>query len=161
MNQAGFSPCHQRDGRAGTTILQLVSTFYDRTQALLSDYGPARAAGARATPHPPGPTLCGTTGLTEQREAVAELSLQQDLSKDYGPTWSSGRRRRLRRAAVPFKELRAGRIRRRTMPEYTAARGRLDHATFWEQSDASVQCTGFWAKLLHADRTTGLGPGSQ
>jgi hypothetical protein len=65
LHQAGFSPCHWRDGRAGTTILRLVSAFYDRTKDLISDYGPAGAAGAWATPpHPPGP---------------------QDSSRDYGP----------------------------------------------------------------------------
>ncbi len=44
------------------------------------------------------------------------------------------------------------------MLEYTAASGRLDHATFREQADASVGCLGFRAKLLHADRLTGLWP---
>ncbi len=56
IQQAGFSLRHRRDGRAGTTILQLVSASDDRTKALISDYGLARAAGARATPqHPQGP----------------------------------------------------------------------------------------------------------
>ena len=41
IRQAGFSLCHRRDGRAGTTILQPVSASDDRTKALLSDYGPA------------------------------------------------------------------------------------------------------------------------
>ncbi len=48
-------------------------------------------------------------------------------------------------AAVPFEELRAGRIRRRTMPEYTAARGQINHATTWKRAEASVQCSGFKA----------------
>ncbi len=43
MHQAEFSPRHRRDCRAGTTILQLVSTFYDRTKALISDRGPTWA----------------------------------------------------------------------------------------------------------------------
>ena len=56
IQQARFSLCHRRDGRAGTTILQLVSTSDDWTKALIIDYGPAGAAGARATPpHPPEP----------------------------------------------------------------------------------------------------------
>ncbi len=42
-------------------------------------------------------TVHGTTGRRKQREATAELSVLQDLSKDYGPTGGSGRRRRLRR----------------------------------------------------------------
>jgi hypothetical protein len=33
------------------------------------------------------------------------------------------------------------------MPEYTAASGRLDHATFRERADASVRCTGLGIKL--------------
>ncbi len=33
-------------------------------------------------------------------------------------------------AAVPFEELRTGRIRRMAMQEYTAASGRLDQVTF-------------------------------
>jgi hypothetical protein len=45
--------------------------------------------------------------------------------------------------------------------ECTAASGRHDHATFRERADESVRCWGFWAKLLHADRPTGLGPDSQ
>ena len=36
-----------------------------------------------------------------------------------------------------------------------------NHATFRERADESVRCSGFWAKLLHADRPTGLGQGSQ
>jgi hypothetical protein len=60
---------------------------------------------------------------------------------------------------VPFEGLRAGRIRRRTMLEYTAASGSLEHATFLERAVASVRCSGFEAKLLRADRTTRHGPG--
>jgi hypothetical protein len=33
------------------------------------------------------------------------------------------------------------------MLECTAARGRLDHATFLELADASVRCTGLGVKL--------------
>ncbi len=33
------------------------------------------------------------------------------------------------------------------MLEYTVARRRLDYATFWERSDASVRCTGLGVKL--------------
>jgi hypothetical protein len=47
------------------------------------------------------------------------------------------------------------------MLECTAASGQHDHATFWERADESVRCSGFWAKLLLADRPTGLGPGDQ
>ncbi len=50
-------------------------------------------------------------------------------------------------AAVFSEGLRAGRSRRRTRPEYSAARGRLDRATFLELADASVRCTGLGVKL--------------
>ena len=33
------------------------------------------------------------------------------------------------------------------MPQYTAASGRLDHATFRERADASVRCAGLGVKL--------------
>jgi hypothetical protein len=89
MHQAGFSPRHRRDGRAGTTILRLVSASYDRTKALISDYGPAGAAEAWATPpHPPGP---------------------QDRSRDYGPEEAAGSHRRAVGTAGPFQGLRADR----------------------------------------------------
>jgi hypothetical protein len=53
IQQARFSLCHRR---AGTMILQLVSASDDQTKALISDYGAAWAAGARAqSPHPPEP----------------------------------------------------------------------------------------------------------
>ncbi len=38
-------------------------------------------------------TVDGTTGRRKQREAAAELSVQQDLSKYYGPTGSSDKQR--------------------------------------------------------------------
>ncbi len=95
MHQARFiSPRHQRDYRAGTTILQLVSAFYDRTQALISGYGPAGAAGAWATlQHPPGP---------------------QDRSRDYRLEEAAGSLRRAVGIAGPFQGLLA--IRERTPP---------------------------------------------
>jgi hypothetical protein len=103
----------------------------------------------------------GTTGCRKQRVAAAELSVPQDLSKGYGPTGSSGRRQRLRRGHSTCKRLRAGRICRMAMLECTAASRRHDHATFRERADESVRCSEFWAKLLYANRPTGLGPGSQ
>jgi hypothetical protein len=53
-------------------------------------------------------------------------------------------------AAGPFQRLRAGwsSSLRRTKPEYTAARGQHNHATFREQADASVRCTGLGANYL-------------
>ena len=48
-----------------------------------------------------------TTGRRKQRVAAAELLVPQGLSKDYGPTGSSGHRRRLRRGRSTCKGLRA------------------------------------------------------
>ena len=67
--------------------------------------------------------------------------------RDYGPDGAADAAVDSAGAAVPFEELRAGRIRRRAMLEHTAASGRLDHATFRERADASVQCTGLGVKL--------------
>ncbi len=73
-----------------------------------------------------------------QEEAAAELRVLQDLSKDYGPTESSGRRRRLRWGRSISKGLRAGRIRWMAMLECIAASGRHDHVTFRERADETV-----------------------
>ncbi len=106
-------------------------------------------------------TVYGTTGRTEQREAAVELSAPQDLSGTMGRPGAADAAIDSAGAAVPFEEARAGRIRRMATPEYIAASGRIDHTTFQEGADASVRCSGFLAKLLHADRQTELGPGSQ
>jgi hypothetical protein len=135
---AGYSPRHRRDGRAGT----LISAFYaggGQTQALFSDdYGPDGAAGAWATPpHPPGPQDhlwdYGPDGAADA--AAAAVGIAGPGAADAAVD-SAG-------VAVSFEELLAGRIRRRSIPEYTAASGRLDHATFRERADASVPCSGF------------------
>ncbi len=58
-----------------------------------------------------------------------------------------GHSRSYRRVAAGLLQgLRAGWISGQTKPEYTAARGRHDHATF--QEHASVLCTGLGARLL-------------
>ena len=44
------------------------------------------------------------------------------------------------------------------MPEYTAASGRLDHATFREQANASVRCKGLGVKL-YMPRSVEVRPG--
>ena len=51
-------------------------------------------------------------------------------------------------AAGPSEGLRAGRSSGRTKPEYTAASGRHDHATFGSGADASVRRPGLGARLL-------------
>ncbi len=45
----------------------------------------------------------GTTGRRKQQVAAAELSVPQDLSKDHGPTGSSGRRRPFQRGRSTFR----------------------------------------------------------
>jgi hypothetical protein len=55
------------------------------------------------------------------------------------------RRYRYRLSRRTFRGLRGS---GRTVPEYTAASGRLDHATYRERADASVRCTGLKTCLL-------------
>ncbi len=93
-------------------------------QDRLWDYGPAGAADTAA--EPPAPQdIPGTTGQPGAADADADSA----------------------EAAVPSEGLLAGWRRRRTMPEYTAACGRLDHAAFLERANASVRCTGLGVKL--------------
>ena len=150
IRQAEFSLCHWRDGRAGTTILQLVSHSTTGPRHFSSDYGPDGLLGQGQRPRirrsrrsvlrDYGPQeaassrrrAVGTTGPFQGPQADREQRAppstppgpQYPLSRDYGPGW----------------------IRRTAMPEYTAASGRHDHATFWERADESVRCSGFWAK---------------
>ncbi len=104
----------------------------------------------------------GTAGRRKQQVAAAELSVPQDLSKDYKPTGSSGRRPRLRWGRSTYKGLRAGtdppdgyaRVhcgKRTTQPRDLPGAGRR----------VSPMLGSFGPKLLHADRPTGLGLGSQ
>jgi hypothetical protein len=76
-----------------------------RAQALLiDDCGPAGAAVVWATPHPPGPQdRLRDYWQDGAADAAAEPSALQDLSRDYGPTGSSGRHRRLRRGRSTFR----------------------------------------------------------
>ncbi len=125
IRQAGFSLCHRRDGRAGTTILQLVSASYNRTKALPSDYGPAR--------------------LLEQGQHRT-IRRRRTVLRDYVPEEAASSRRRAVGTTGPFQGPRAdreqrtlpsippwpqylsrtygpGRIRRMAMLKYTAASG--------------------------------------
>ena len=106
----------------------------------------------------------GTTGRRKQRVATAELSVLQDLPRTTGrPGAVDAAVDSTGATAVPARDYGPGRIRRMVMPECTAASGRHDHATFRERADESVSLMLgiFWAKLLHANRPTGIGPGSQ
>ncbi len=86
-------------------------------QDCLRDYGPAGAVDIAAEPLAlqdlPGPT--GRPGAAEADIGSAESAVPSD---------SEG--------------LLAGWRRRQTMPEYTVASKRLDHATFLERANASV-----------------------
>ena len=82
---AAFSLCHRRDGRAGTTILQLVSASYNRTKALPSDYWPA--------------------GLLKQGQRRRISQSRRTVLLDYGPASSS---RRAVGTTGPFRGPRAG-----------------------------------------------------
>jgi hypothetical protein len=92
VRQAGFSLCHRRDGRAGTTILQLVSVSDDRTKALLSDYGPA--------------------GLLEQGQRRRIRRSSRTVLRDHGPKEAASSRRRAVGTAGPFQGLPANREQR-------------------------------------------------
>ncbi len=87
IRQAGFSLCHRRDGRAGTTILQLVSASDDGTKALISDYGPA--------------------GQQEQGQRRRIRRSSRTVLRDYGPKEAASSRRRAAGTAGPFRGLRA------------------------------------------------------
>jgi hypothetical protein len=109
-----------------------------------------------------GPYYAGTTGRRKQRVAAAELSVPQDLSKDHGPTGSSGRRRRLRRGrsttpGTTGRDGSAGRLCRSTPQQADDMITRPSGSGKTSQSDAR----DFGPKLLHADRPTGRGPGGQ
>ncbi len=104
-------------------ILHLVSASDDQTKELLSDYGHVglleqgqrhsihrscwSKGNAAASTGAAGP-FYGTTARRKQQVAAAELSVPQDLSKDYGPTGSSGRRRRFCLGRNTCKGQRAG-----------------------------------------------------
>ena len=92
---------------------------------VLQDYGPEEAAISRSQAVGTTGSFQGPLADLEQRKPQSTPPGQQYLSRNYGP----------------------GCIRRTALPEYTAASGRLDHATFWERADASVRCTGLGVKL--------------
>jgi hypothetical protein len=128
-----------------TTILQLVTAFYYRTQELLTDYGPAGAAGAWATPHAAG-QFTGLRAGGSSGKAPPSCRYRRTFSGTTGRPGEADAAVDSAGVAVPFEELRAGRIRRMAMPEYTVASGRLDHTTFRERADASVRCRDSDAK---------------
>ncbi len=88
-----------------------------------------------------------TTGRLEQRMTLPNSQGPQDLPGTKGRLGAADATADLAEAAVPSEGLQAGRSSRRTKPEYTATRGRLDHATFGERADASVRCTGLGVKI--------------
>ena len=60
--------------------------------------------------------------------------------------WSMGTAAASAGAAGPSEGLRAGRSSGQTKPEYTAASGRHDQATFRERANVSVRCLGLGAR---------------
>jgi hypothetical protein len=92
IRQAEFSLCHRRDGRAGTTLLQLVSVSDDRTKALPSDYGPA--------------------GLLEQGQRRRIRRSRRTALRDYGQEEAASSRRRAVGTTGPFQGPRADREQR-------------------------------------------------
>jgi hypothetical protein len=138
IRQAGFSLCHRRDGRAGTTILQRVSACDDRTKALISDYGPAGAPGARATPPNPPEPQDRSTGLRaggSSKQPPPSCRYRRTFPKTTGRPGAADAADDSAGAAVPARDYGPGRIRRMAMPEYTAASGLHDHQTFRERAD--------------------------
>ena len=140
MHQAGFSPRHRRDGRAGTTILQLVSASYNRTKVLQSDYGPA--------------------GLLEQGQRRRIRRSRRTVLRDYGPQEAASSCRRAVGTTGTFQGLRADREQRTPPttppgPQYLQGTTGLDGSAGW-------LC---WSALRQADDTTtrssGSGPTSQ
>jgi hypothetical protein len=98
-----------------------LSSPHSPPDPLSDNYGPAEGCWSMGNAAAPAGAVGPFTGLRAGR--------------------SSGRRRRRHRRRRTFQGLRAGRSRRWTLPEYIAARERLDHATFRKRADASVRCT--------------------
>ncbi len=91
-------------------------------------------------------TVYWTTGRLRKWMPLPIPTGLQDL-------WTTGRQEQRIPLQHPqgrriFQGLLARQSSGRTMQEYTAARGRHDHATFRELADASVRCTGLVVKLL-------------
>ena len=126
----------------------------------------------------------GRQGLLEQGQRRSIRQSRRTVLRDYGPEEAASSRRRAVGTAGPFQGLRAD-LEQRTPPtippgpQYLQGTTGLDGSagglcrsaprqaddtttrTFLERADESVRCSGFWAKLLHADQPTELGPGSQ
>ncbi len=94
-------------------------------RTVLQDYGPEEAESSRSQAVGTTGSFQGPLADLEQRKPPSTPPGPQYHSRNYGP----------------------GCIRRTALPEYTAASGRLDHATFREQAYTSVRCTGHRAKL--------------
>ncbi len=101
----------------------------------------------------------GRQGLLEHGQRRSIRRGRRTVLRDYGQEEAASSRRRAVGTAGPFQgpradreqrtppltppgELRARRIRRTAMPEYTAASRRRDHATFRERANVSVRCFG-------------------
>jgi hypothetical protein len=116
-------------------LSQNLSTF----RGLINDYGPDGAVGSWYGVDPSRPVVRPDSSPM----LLMSCTVQQVLLEH-------GRRRRIRLDRRTFQALRAGWSSGRVQAkaEYTAARGRRDHATFREQANTSVRCTGLGARLL-------------
>jgi hypothetical protein len=83
IRKAAFSLCRRRDGRAGTTILQLVLHPTAGPRHFPSDYGPA--------------------GLLEQGQRRRIRRSRRTVLRDYGPKEAASSRRRAVGTTGPFK----------------------------------------------------------
>ncbi len=126
---AGFSLRHRRDGRAGTTILQLVSASDDQTKALPSDYGPA--AG----------------GLLEQGQRRRIRRSRRTVLRDYGQEEAANSRRRAVGTTGPFQGPRTDREQRTPPstppgPQYLSRNHGPDGSARWLCRSAQQQEDG-------------------
>jgi hypothetical protein len=94
-------------------------------------------------------TAYGTTGRMEQRMPPPSRRCHRTfpgatcrLGEADAAVDSAG-------AVVPFRELWAGQTRRRAMPEYISASGRLDYATFRERAKCFADSLGAKARARH------------
>jgi hypothetical protein len=88
---------------------------------------------------------------------LPNLQGPQDLPGTTGQPGAANAAADSAEAAVPSEGLRAGQGSGRTKPEYTAARGRVDHATVRERANVSVQCTGLKSSCTCQLPTNGPG----
>ena len=143
IRQAGFSLCHRRDGRAGTTILQVVSpdvrTKTEWLRAVPSDYGP--------------------TGLPDQGQRRRIRRRRRMVLRDYGPEEAASSSRRAVGTAGPYQGLRADREQRTpptTRPRDLTGAGRRFSPMEWSPSICQVSLRAAHRTRPRPPATAGL-----